>query len=143
MPQRLVVASYEAPDIARRPRRLSHLPTEALWCYLAETGGVAPSLAAEPSLRRVAEPSIRADFAVLAGYRHEPGPALPVPITVCHGEHDDDAERGALIGWRRHTSYPVELRGLPGGHWLIDDSCGQLAEVVAASVFEAVAGRQA
>jgi surfactin synthase thioesterase subunit len=142
LPHRLVVASYEAPDIAQRPRRLHHLPSEALWRYLVETGGVPASLAVDPRMRRVAEPSIRADFAVLGGYRHEPGPALSVPITVCYGEQDV-AERGALVGWRRHSSYPIDLRGLPGGHWLVDEACDELAEVVAASVFEALAGRSA
>jgi medium-chain acyl-[acyl-carrier-protein] hydrolase len=132
-PQRLVVASYDAPDIALRPRGLSALPADRLWDYLLRTGGVPESLAADVRLRAVAEEAVRADLTLLGEYRHEPGPPVPVPITVCFGERDEQASRGALLGWRRHTTHPLDLRTLPGGHWLLDDACDELAAVTAAA----------
>ncbi|WP_021595790.1 thioesterase II family protein [Actinomadura welshii] len=143
MPSRFVVVSYDAPDIARRPRRMAHLPREELWARLRDDGGVPESLAGDARLRQVAEPAVRADFAVLAGYRHRPAPPLPVPITVYFGTDDPDVERGALLGWRRHSSESVDLRAVPGGHWLVDDAPDELAGAVAAVPADASAGRPA
>jgi medium-chain acyl-[acyl-carrier-protein] hydrolase len=137
-PQRFVVASYEAPDIARRPRRVARLAGDALWSYLLESGGVPATLAGDERLRQVAEPAIRADFAVLGGYEHRPGPALPLPITVCYGLQDTGTPRGALLGWRRHSTQPIDLRGVPGGHWLVDDAGDELARLTAAAMPDTV-----
>ncbi|MFC0107900.1 thioesterase II family protein [Kibdelosporangium aridum] len=131
LPDALVVASYDAPDIANRPRRIVDLASDALWSYMLDSGGVPEHLAADQRLRRVAEPAIRADLSVLAGYRHEPGPPLPVPITVCFGLEDRSVRRGALLGWRRHTAHSVDLRGLAGGYWLLEDASEELAQVLA------------
>ncbi|MFI5957609.1 thioesterase II family protein [Cryptosporangium sp. NPDC051539] len=139
MPTRLVVASYDAPDIAWRPRRIAQLPADALWEHLLAAGGIPAGLAAEPRMRALTEAAIRADFTLLGAYRYRPGPALPVPITVCYGEQDPHVQRGAMLGWRRHTTFPVELRGLPAGHWLLDEAPEQLAELTAAATVEALA----
>lgn len=128
-PTRLVVASFEAPDIARLPRGLAGLPSEQLWQRLAADGGTPPGMAADPRLRRVAEGAVRADFALLAGYRHTVEPPLEIPVTVCFG-HDDPAPRGAWLGWQRQTVAPPELRELSGGHWLLDESPAELADVL-------------
>lgn len=125
-PQRLVAVSYDAPDIALRPRGMSGLPADRLWAYLLESGGVPESLAADARLRAVAEDAVRADLAVLGEYRHEHGPPVPVPITVCYGDKDKQTSRGAQLGWRRHTSHSIDLRVLSGGHWLLDDACEEL-----------------
>jgi surfactin synthase thioesterase subunit len=139
LPRHFVVASYEAPDIARLPHSVARLPSDALWDYLRESGGVPESLDADERLRAMAETAIRADFAVLGGYRHETAPPLPVPITVCFGKADEDMPRGALLGWRRHTAGPLALCATDGGHWVLDDACDQVAELVAAAVTEEAA----
>jgi surfactin synthase thioesterase subunit len=129
-PLALVVAAFEAPDIGRRPRGLARLPSHRLWERLIDDGGVPVELAGNERMRQLAEPAVRADFALLEGYRHEPGPALDRPIVVCFGA-TDPVRRGALLGWRRQTTASVTLRPLPGGHWLLDHSVTELAAVVA------------
>jgi medium-chain acyl-[acyl-carrier-protein] hydrolase len=131
LPRQLVVASAEAPDIALRPRRVANLPSDTLWAYLEESGSMPASLGAEGRLRQVVEPAIRADFALLAGYRHQPDLPLPVPVTVCYGSRGH-IPRGALLGWRRQSSWPVTLCEVDGGHWLLDDARGQLAAALGA-----------
>lgn len=128
-PAALVVASYEAPDIARRPRGLATLPSARLWQWLVADGAVPAGLAADESLRQVAEPALRADFALLAGYRHRSWPPLPCPATVCYGTADQ-TPRGAWLGWRRQVSGPLTLEALPGGHWLLDEARPELAAVL-------------
>jgi surfactin synthase thioesterase subunit len=128
-PRGLVVASAEAPDVARRPRGLSRLPAHRLWDRLIADGGVVAELAGDERMRRVAERAVRADFALLGAYRHRDAPALGYPITVCFGT-EDPVRRGALLGWRRQTTAAVTLAGLPGGHWLLDHAVEELAAVL-------------
>lgn len=128
-PAALVVASSEAPDIAHRPADVSRLPSELLWHQLAAAGGVPAALAADERLRTVAEPAVRTDLSMLSGYRHQRQPPLSCPVTVCFGTRDD-APRGAFLGWRRQTTGALRLRELPGSHWLLDDACDGLADVL-------------
>jgi medium-chain acyl-[acyl-carrier-protein] hydrolase len=128
-PHGLIVASYEAPDICRRPIGVAELPSTRLWRWLIDDGGVPAGLAVDARLRRVAEPAIRTDFGLLAGYRHIVEPPLSTPVTVCFGT-EDPTPRGAWLGWRRHTSEPLRLRPLPGGHWLLDRALAELAGTV-------------
>ncbi|NBE98015.1 glycosyltransferase [Nonomuraea sp. KC401] len=127
LPDTLVVASFEAPDIARLPRDVADLPASRLWRRLVDSGGL--PVAPDARLREVAEPAVRADFALLADYVHRPAEPLPVPIDVCFGV-TDTTPRGALLGWRRQTTADVRLHCLPGGHWLLDDSLAELATTV-------------
>jgi surfactin synthase thioesterase subunit len=128
-PRRLVVVSFEAPDIAALPKGIATQPTHRLWSMLAEQGGVPVELAEDPTLRGVAEASVRADFAMIAGYQHRADLPLPCPITVCRGTRDR-TPRGALLGWRRQSTLPLDLRDLSGGHWLLDDACDELAKTI-------------
>lgn len=128
-PVALVVASHEAPDIARRPRGIATLPGPRLWEALGASGGMSPELAADVRMRRIAEPAVRADFGMLADYRHEPAPPLPAPVHACYGV-DDGLPRGCFLGWRRQSEQPVRVHALPGGHWLLDTAPTQLAAVV-------------
>lgn len=139
LPARFVVSSYEAPDIGRRPYSLARLRSDELWDYLRESGGIPPGVDADARLQDMAEGAIRADFAVLGNYRHEPGPPLPVPITVCHGE-EDELPRGAFLGWRRQSTHRLRLRSTPGGHWVLDDACDEVAALVAEAVTGAGTG---
>jgi medium-chain acyl-[acyl-carrier-protein] hydrolase len=128
-PAGLVVASFEAPDIARRPRGVAGLPSDLLWAALRAQGGIGADLDETPKLRELTEPAVRADFVMIADYRHRPDLPLDVPITVCSGELDT-VHRGALLGWRRQTTAGVHLRYLPGSHWLLDECVGQLADAL-------------
>lgn len=128
-PTRLFVGSFAAPDMALIPRRLHLLPSELFWATVLELGGVPAEIAAHEDLRPVFEPALRADLALGAGYRHQ-SEERDVPITVLFGREDDLLGRGALLGWRRATSGPVELIELPGGHWLLDEALEPLARHV-------------
>jgi surfactin synthase thioesterase subunit len=128
-PARLIAVSAEAPDIARRPRRLADQPSDRLWSLLAEQGGVPPAMAADRRLRALTEIAVRADFRMIADYRLRPDFPLPSAISVCYGSRDP-VRRGALLGWRRQSTVALDLRQLPGGHWLLDDACDELAAVV-------------
>lgn len=133
-PDRLVVGSFAAPDVAVVPRRLHALPSPLFWDRLVATGGIPADLARHTDLQPVLEPALRADFAMLASWRHVPGPPVDAPLTVLHGRHDRSLTRGALLGWRRHSTTRPTLRELDASHWLVDDAPAEVARLITASI---------
>lgn len=129
-PDHLLVASAAAPDVITPPRRLHLLPSDAFWEQLAAQGGMVPELIGKPELRAVFEPALRADFALLSGYRHVRRSPLPCPITVIYGRSDEFIDRGTCLGWRRHTVHPVALRELPASHWVVEEAAPEVAAMI-------------
>ncbi|GAA0743687.1 thioesterase [Dactylosporangium roseum] len=131
-PVRLLVGSAAAPDLAMVPRRLHLLASDRFWAQILDQGGVHPELAGQPELRPVFEPALRADFALLAGYRHARCGPLPFGISVLYGSSDRSLHRGALLGWRRQTDRPLALEGVTATHWLVEDAADRLSRVIGA-----------
>ncbi|GAA3033226.1 thioesterase II family protein [Streptosporangium longisporum] len=134
VPVRLLVGSFAAPDVTLLLRRLPSLPSWLFWDQLIELGGVPAEVAEREVLRPLLEPALRADFGMLAGYRHRPGPPLPTPITVLYGSRDGSVSRGGLLGWRRQSARPLSLRELEASHWLAEEVPDLLAAVIAEEI---------
>ncbi|GIJ56363.1 thioesterase II family protein [Virgisporangium aurantiacum] len=134
VPARLVVGSFAAPDVAVVPRRLHALPSALFWDRLVAAGGIPAELAGHTDLYPALEPALRADFAMLAGYRHAPAAPVDAPVTVLYGRHDRSLTRGALLGWRRHTTTRPALRELNASHWLVDDAPAEVVRVIAEEI---------
>ena len=128
--RRLIVASQAAPDVARPPATLHELPPDAFWSEIISYGGVPPAVAAQPDFRDIFEPSLRADYALFAGYRHRPERPLDLPITVVVGERDAILRPADVDAWRGHTTGPFEVRPVDAGHWLLDADPPALAAII-------------
>ncbi|GAA4184601.1 alpha/beta fold hydrolase [Streptosporangium oxazolinicum] len=133
-PERLLVGSFAAPDVTLLLRRLPSLPSWLFWDQLIELGGVPAEVAEREVLRPILEPALRADFGMLARYRHRPGPPLPVPVTVLYGSRDGSMSRGGLLGWRRQSVSRPSMRELDASHWLAEETPDLLATVIAEEI---------
>ncbi|MEU8385757.1 thioesterase domain-containing protein [Streptosporangium sp. NPDC048865] len=133
-PERLLVGSFAAPDVTLLLRRLPSLPSRLFWDQLIELGGVPAEVAGREVLRPILEPALRADFGMLARYRHRPGPPLPVPVTVLYGSRDGSMTRGGLLGWRRQSVSRPSMRELDASHWLAEETPDLLATVIAEEI---------
>ncbi|MEU4834935.1 alpha/beta fold hydrolase [Streptosporangium sp. NPDC023615] len=133
-PVRLLVGSFAAPDVTLLLRRLPSLPSWLFWDQLIELGGVPAEVAEREVLRPILEPALRADFGMLAGYRHRPAPPLPTPITVLYGSRDGSVSRGGLLGWRRQSARRLSMRELDASHWLAEEVPDLLAAVIAEEI---------
>ncbi len=133
-PERLLVGSFAAPDVTLLLRRLPSLPSWLFWDQLIELGGVPAEVAEREALRPILEPALRADFGMLARYRHRQGPPLPVPVTVLYGSRDGSMSRGGLLGWRRQSVARPSMRELDASHWLAEETPDLLATVIAEEI---------
>ncbi|HUC22361.1 MAG TPA: thioesterase domain-containing protein [Streptosporangiaceae bacterium] len=121
LPRRLVVGGYPAPHLNLSTVTLADLDSENLWKVLIRNQAIPPHLGAHSELRKLAEPVIRADLALVAGYRHTPAPPLPIPITVLIGSRDVSLRPEAVTGWADYTTQQLQIRRLPTGHWFMEE----------------------
>lgn len=121
LPRSLVVGGYPAPHMSLGIVTLADLDSETLWKVLLRNQAIPPQIGAHADLRRMAEPVIRADLALVAGYRHTPAPPLPIPITVLLGSRDVSLSPEAVNGWAEYTTQELRIRRLPTGHWFMEE----------------------
>jgi epothilone polyketide synthase C len=81
-------------------------------------------------LRDLMLPVIRAEFAMVAGYRHEPEPPWDIPITCFAARGDPYLARRHALGWGRFTNSRLQLHIREGNHFLISDDRDFLQDVV-------------
>ncbi|WP_049796836.1 thioesterase II family protein [Actinosynnema mirum] len=95
------------------------LPDDELVAAVERERGPLPAefaeFAEEPELLEFLLPALRADLAVLSGYRASGAP-LDVPIEV-FGGRDDSEPLAALEAWRLHTTGPCRTSLFAGGHF--------------------------
>lgn len=113
------------------PRRDESLPEDSaeLWRVLVERGDTSAGLAADPELRDLVEPIVRADFAALAGFPTAAGP-LRCPIVAAGGRDDPRAAELELDGWSAYTSR-AGVAWLPAGHLPLAECPAEVLELVA------------
>jgi surfactin synthase thioesterase subunit len=120
MPRRLVVGAYKPPHLATG-ESLADLGSQALREVLVENQAVPPQLSSHPEVWELNEPVVRADLALVAGYRQAQDPPLPIPITVLVGEHDRWLAPEDISAWAQYTTRGLDVHRLPTGHWFMQE----------------------
>lgn len=131
-PLHLFASGHRAPDdpAARPP---VHDASDArLDDELRRLGGTPPEVMRNAELMALVRPAFRADLALRAAYRCEPGPPLPCGISALGGRDDPDVPPESLEGWRRHARGTFETRVFDGGHFYLHEGAkGDVLRVVA------------
>jgi pyochelin biosynthesis protein PchC len=120
-PAVLFVSSSRAPHLYAPTAGMPELTDDALLDELIGLGGTSPEVLREPALLRLILPAVRADFGILAQYRHLPSQPLGCPIIALAGRCDARVSIGEAGEWVAHTADRFDLRVLPGGHFYLDD----------------------
>ena len=89
------------------------------------------SLLADPSLRSLLLPTIRAEFEMAYRYRFRPTAAWDVPIVCFAGSQDTYATREDMLEWRRFTASSFQLFLRQGAHFLLLDNKPFLHRIIA------------
>lgn len=119
LPARLFISGCQAPA-ARRPFPRHHeLPDPALIEVLRGYRGTPEELLRHAELMELLLPAIRADFQIVADYRHEAAPPLPLPISVLYGTEDSIDDPRCISAWLDETSAGSERVPFEGGHFFL------------------------
>jgi surfactin synthase thioesterase subunit len=118
LPTRFYVAASRPPH-ERSPwvARLTDLPDARFLAELERLGGIPEFVLADPGLRALLAPVLRADFRWLSTADIPEKPAVPVPLVAFAGDDDPLAGPTVMTGWRRYTDSSFHLHTFPGGHF--------------------------
>ncbi|MFD8478594.1 thioesterase II family protein [Kitasatospora sp. NPDC059673] len=131
----LTVSGRPSPVLTRPLSPVSTLPRGEFVEMLREYGAAPDEVLAHEELLDVLIPMMRADFAMIEGYRYSPGPALSCPVRAWCGSRDPEVTPADMRGWGAMTENRFELSVRPGGHFFLTDHRNE----VAAEVLNAVA----
>jgi medium-chain acyl-[acyl-carrier-protein] hydrolase len=144
-PVYLAVSGAGHPRSGPVRRRVSTLAAPELLAWAESLGGLPDQVLADPQMRELLLPPLRADCAWLEGYVHRNRPPLPCPLSVFAGDADDHAPRRGIAGWAHETTGRYCVRQYPGGHFYLAEHLptllGDLAEDLTAALRDAGPGR--
>lgn len=127
-PRHLFVSGHPSP---LRPRSHTdvHLRDEdAMLEWFGELGAMDPAVLADPELRPLVVPSLRADLRLIETYRPAAGRPVNAPMTSYVGDADPGVPPDDAAAWKELTSGEFSFRVFPGGHFYLSD---QETEVLA------------
>ena len=78
-----------------------------------------PELLADPRVRQLVLPYLRADYLMFQRYRHRPGAPLACEVLVVRGADDPDVTDGQGERWREVTRGGFGHEVVPGGHFYL------------------------
>ncbi|TDV43153.1 thioesterase domain-containing protein [Actinophytocola oryzae] len=143
LPLRLYVGGCRAPHVrASGPfDGLSTLADDELLRRLADGGGLAEEILAEPELVELLLPVLRADFRALDEYEFVAGDPLPVPVVAFAGRADTAVPLADVRAWDQHAGAGLTVVEVDGGHFFLTDPASRLTERLAADLRAALPAR--
>ena len=127
-PALLVVAGHNAPHRAEA-KPVPHTDGEVIAEVRLVEG--AHELLADPDLRELAMPSLRADYRLIRGYLPTAhARQVTMPIVAYTGLRDPTVALDTVRAWSELTTATFELVSFPGGHFFVDsDARAVLADL--------------
>lgn len=117
-PAAVVVSGRPAPHLLRDTA--VHLSDDdTLWAEMGRLGGTADELHANPAVRELTLPVLRADYEVAETYKPETDDPLPAPILAFTGTDDPEVTRAEAEAWASHTRAGFRLVTFPGAHFYL------------------------
>lgn len=128
-PAALCVSGRRPPHALQGMRRLSGTDEEIIADILRFDESRAPVFA-DPDLRDLVLPAVRADYRLVDDYRGGLRPPLGCPVYGYTGDADSEVTPQQMRGWADMTHEDFRLRVLPGGHfYLIAEEAALLADL--------------
>ncbi|MER7519742.1 alpha/beta fold hydrolase [Streptomyces sp. NPDC126499] len=129
-PSVLFASGRRAPS-THRAEAFHLLDDDALIAETERLSGVSSELLADPEMRELVLPPLRADYRAIETYRPEPDAVVRVPIEVIVGDRDPRVSEEEARAWRAHTTGQFGCTVVPGGgHFYLADRGEELAALI-------------
>ena len=134
-PAHLYAAACPGPSLPWHHPPLRALPDTELLSELQKLyGGVPREVAADPDLRALLVPALRADLTIVETYRYNDEEPLAIPVTCFTGSDDHMTPESDVLAWRRHSSAAFRLRTFPGDHFFPAAARKSILELIASDL---------
>ncbi|SCL21853.1 Surfactin synthase thioesterase subunit [Micromonospora nigra] len=134
-PAHLFASGRRAP-CRYRDERVRDLTDARIVAELRTLNGTQPAMLADPELLQMILPAVRSDYHAIETYRHDPDRALDCPVTVLTGDSDPRVSLDEARAWAEHTTGPMTLKVLPGGHFFLVDQSEAVIAIVARELLD-------
>jgi pyochelin biosynthetic protein PchC len=125
-----LLVSGQTPPHRPRSRQIHLLDDEALLAEISGLGQLDAEALADPGLRELVMPSIRADLRLVETHRRETPAVLDVPVVAYTGTSDVRTPLSDVRRWADVTSRDFTLVPFPGDHfYLVDQEVQLLADI--------------
>jgi pyochelin biosynthetic protein PchC len=132
-PALLAVSGREAPH-AVRPRGVVAGGDAAIMADVIELDPRCAEILADPGLRELVLPAIRADYELLEAYGPRVYLPLPVPVMAYAGSDDPVTTVADVHAWSSATTAEFGCRVFPGGHFFLENHRGELVDDLAGRI---------
>lgn len=118
--RRVFVSGRQGPS-RQRPGTVHLLPEEEFVDEIRQFGATEPQLLADPDVRALVLPAMRADYRLIETYQPAAAARLSCPIGVFTGDRDDEVSAEDAEAWREAGSGEFFSLVLPGGHFYLTE----------------------
>ncbi|MGI5507652.1 thioesterase II family protein [Streptomyces sp. CA-106131] len=142
-PEALFLSGRSGPGAAR-PRGLADASDEELIKDLVAMSGTNTQVLANPELRELLLPAVRADYRLVERYAAAVrGPVLDIPVFAYYGDQDDHVDADSVNTWSAVTGSTFAVRSFPGGHFYLEHHAASLVADVFTGFLRGCPGLQA
>jgi surfactin synthase thioesterase subunit len=133
VPRALLVSGRTSPT---RPRAETvHAGTDdEMLEHVALLGGTEQEVFAEPAMRDMIMPALRADYIAIETYQYRAGDQVQCPIDALIGLADPRTTVAEAAAWAEVTTGQFRLHTYPGDHFFITSQLTAIGELVRAAV---------
>ena len=135
LPSTLFVGASQGPRLAPMFPLLNALPeNEFVEAIQNRYGAVPRQILADPELRALLIPSVRADIELLETYVYAEEPPLDCDILAFGGKADPTIDRSELEAWQQETRGGFALKILDAGHFFLQPARRELLGAIEAQL---------
>jgi pyochelin biosynthetic protein PchC len=138
-PPRLLLVSSRLPP--RHRPRIEAWDDEALLADVHTLDPGSQAILADPDMRALMLPSIRADYRLADTYRPSPDPVVGAPVVAYAGDQDPSVSVWQLRAWSEITLFRFETVIFPGNHFYLRPQVTGLVEDISGRLVTNVVGR--
>lgn len=129
-PFHLIASGCGAPQLPERETNMHHLPDAEFIEALRRLQGTPEAVLADPELRELVLPILRADFTICETYQYREEGPLACPISAYGGLRDAYVGRDRIEAWRKQTTGAFSARLFPGDHFFLNGDRALLLRVL-------------
>ncbi|MFH8768891.1 MULTISPECIES: thioesterase II family protein [unclassified Streptomyces] len=120
-PRRVFVSAAGSPLRPRSHTDIHLRSDDAMVEWFGELGAMDKAVLADPELRPLVLPAMRADLRLIETYRPLSGRRTTAPVTAYVGDADPGVDPDDARAWQDLTSAEFSFRVFSGGHFYLSD----------------------
>ncbi|MFW6719772.1 thioesterase II family protein [Streptomyces sp. MAR4 CNY-716] len=115
-----LVASGRHSPATPRVENVHQRDDDGLIAEITTLSGTDPQILADPDMRAMILPALRADYTAVETYEYDRGFVLRCPISVFTGTSDPRVTEHEAAAWEPLTSGAFRIERFPGGHFYLE-----------------------